>query len=135
MFCSSYFSSGWVWQSNQPSIDEEEQQRSHSNCSMVSPGPATRDFTREISAISQTSIPERLPRLQCVLNPLLRLLLTAKRLEPFALEIKDVVFANRRTGRDVASAQHFGDFCAQLDFVVCDVVTLAHEVNAHLERG
>src|SRR5260370_22561252 len=47
----------WMgWQSNHPGIDEEEQQRCHSNCSMVSPGPATRAFTREISAKASTCV-------------------------------------------------------------------------------
>src|SRR5438105_1676392 len=98
--------------------------------------PALRWLVSAMStAISQTSIPQRLPCLQCVLNPLLCLLLTAKRLEPLALEIQNVLFADRRTGRDVAAAQHFGDLCAQPHFVISDVFALAHEVNAHLERG
>ena len=43
-----------------------------------------------------SSIPQRLPRLQRVLNPLLRLLLAAQRFESFPLQIEDVLLADRR---------------------------------------
>ena len=41
------------------------------------------------------SIPQRLPRLQRVLNPLLRLPLAAQRLECLALQVQKVLFADR----------------------------------------
>src|SRR5260370_36316261 len=98
--------------------------------------PALRWLVSAMStAISQTSIPERLPRLQRVLNPLLRLLLTAQRLEPLALQVEDVLLDHRRSRSDVAAAQDFSDFCPQLHFIVGDVVALAPQVDAHLESG
>src|SRR5260370_3500242 len=57
----------------------------------------------------ESSIPQRFPRLQCVLNPLLRLLLTAQRFEALALQIKNVLLAHRRSRGDVAAAEDFGD--------------------------
>ena len=43
-------------------------------------------------------VPQRLSRLQRVLNPLLRLLLAAERLKRLALQIKNVLLAHRRSG-------------------------------------
>jgi hypothetical protein len=78
-------------------------------------------------------IPQRLPRLQRVLNPLLSFLLTAKRLKTFALQIQNVLLADRSAPSDVAAAENFRDFRGQLYFVFGDVVALAHQVNPHFE--
>src|SRR5206468_6214426 len=67
-------------------------------------------------------------------NPLLRLLLAAKRLESFALEIKNVLLTDRSARSDVPATEDFRDFSAQLHFVVSDVLPLAHEMNTHLQR-
>src|SRR5260370_42384709 len=80
-------------------------------------------------------VPQRLPRFQRVLNPLLRLPLTTQRLEALTLQVKNVLLAHRRARRDVAAAQDFSDLCAKLHFVIGDEVALAHEVKAHLQRG
>src|SRR5205823_2859903 len=65
-----------------------------------------------------SSIPQRLARLQGVLNTLLRLALAAERLEAFTLQIQDVLLRDHGSGRDGASAKHFGDFVPDFHFMV-----------------
>src|SRR4051812_34540045 len=72
------------------------------------------------------SIAQRLSRLQRVLDALLRLLLTAQRLEGLALEVEQVLLAYQRPRRDSAAAQDFRDFARNLHFVVADVLALPH---------
>ena len=74
--------------------------------------------------IRNSSIPQRLPRLQCELNPFLRLLLSAQRFEPLAFQVEYVLLAYGHAGGDVAAAEDFGDFCDRLYFVVGDVFAL-----------
>jgi len=44
-----------------------------------------------------------------VLNPLLCFALAAQRFESLALEVEDVLLADRRSGGDLAAAEDFGD--------------------------
>src|SRR5256885_6040842 len=80
-----------------------------------------------------SSIPECLSCLQCELNPFLRLLLSTQRLEPFPLQIQDVLFAYWRTGSHIPAAQDFRDLRCQLHFVFRDVLTLPHQMHTHLQ--
>src|SRR4051794_12079435 len=82
--------------------------------------------SRIFGGISPCSVPQRLPGLQRVLNTLLRLALAAERLEAFTLQIQDVLLRDHDSGRDGATAKHFGDFVADLHFMVADVLTLTH---------
>ena len=83
---------------------------------------------------SKLLIPQRLPRLQRVLNPLLRLLLAAQGFKPLALQIENVLLAHRRTRCDTSAAQDLSDLRTQLHFVVSDKISLPHHVDAHLQR-
>src|SRR5450755_3212107 len=80
------------------------------------------------------SIPQRLPRLQRVLNALLRLLLPAQRFERLALQIQQILFAHRRARRHVAAAKNLRDLGPQFHFILGDVVALAHQMDPHFER-
>src|SRR5579864_1467725 len=75
------------------------------------------------------SVPQGLPGFQCVLDSLLRLALSAQRFEGLALEIEDVLLAHRSARSDVASAEHLGDLACELDLVIGDEISLAHEVR------
>src|SRR2546426_7692815 len=83
----------------------------------------------------QSSIPQCLARLQRVLNPLLRLLLSAQRFEPLALQVEHVLLADRRARGHVPAAEDLSDFGGQLHLVLGDVIALTHEVDAQLERS
>src|SRR5579864_3877435 len=80
-------------------------------------------------------VPQCLARLERVLNPLLRLLLSAQGLESFPLQIQDVLLTHRSSRSDITSTQHAGDLSTEFDFVVRDEVPLPHEVDAHFESG
>ena len=69
-------------------------------------------YTIDIYPCETDLVPQRLPRLQGVLNSLLRLFLAAKRFEPLALEIQDVLLAHRRSRRNLPAAEDFGDLAA-----------------------
>ena len=56
-------------------------------------------------------VPQRFSCLQRVLNPLLRLALSAERFESLALQIEHILFADRRSRRDVTSAKNLRRFC------------------------
>src|ERR1700674_3907313 len=84
---------------------------------------------------SPASIPQSLPRFQRVLDSLLGFLLSAERFESLALQVKDVLLAHRSSGSHMAAAEDFGDLGSQFHFILGDVVTLAHDVDAQLERG
>ena len=76
-------------------------------------------------------IPQRLPCLQRVLNPLLRLLFAAKRLEGLALQVEQVLFADQSAGVNVAAAEDFCDLGCDFDLMIADEFALAHDVYAH----
>src|SRR5205814_387149 len=80
----------------------------------------------------QKSIPQCLTRLQRVLNSLLRFLLAAKRFEGLALKIENVLLADGSSRRDISAAQDLRNFGPDFYFVIADVFTLAHQVNAQL---
>src|SRR5207244_8320984 len=77
----------------------------------------------------------KIPRLQRVLNPLLRLLLSTQRFEPLALQVEHVLLADRRARGHVPTTEDLGDFGGELHLVLGDVIALTHEVDAQLERG
>src|SRR5579864_1632631 len=81
----------------------------------------------------ETSIPQRLPRLQRVLYPLLRLPLAAQRFESLALQIQQILLAHRRSRCHIAAAQHLGHLVADLLLMVADVLALPHQMHAQLE--
>src|SRR5436305_9339922 len=58
----------------------------------------------------KVSVPQRLSRLQRELDALLRLLLAAERFEPFALQVKQILFTHRSPRRDRAAADDLRDF-------------------------
>src|SRR5208282_4242461 len=62
-------------------------------------------------SISSTLVPQRLARLQRVLNSFLRFLFPAQRLESLALQIEDVLLAHRSSRRHVSAAEHLGNLC------------------------
>src|SRR5579884_606804 len=84
---------------------------------------------------SAALIPQRLPRLQGVLNSFLGLSLSAERLERLPLQIQNVLLADRSSRRNMSSAEHFRDLGSDLHFMITDVPTLPHQVNAQFQCG
>src|SRR5438874_7712580 len=81
------------------------------------------------------SVSQRLSCFQRVLNSFLCLALTTKGLERLALEVQDVLLADRGTRGDVPAAQHFSNLAGDFHLVIADVLALSHEVYAQLEHS
>src|SRR4051794_36860971 len=79
-------------------------------------------------------IPQGLPRLQRVLNPLLRLLLTTQRLERLPLQIEQILFTHWSSRRDIPATEHLRNFAPDLHFMIAYVLALPHEMNPKLQR-
>src|SRR5215469_17399504 len=92
-------------------------------------------FVTDVSIRTWHSIAKRLPGLQRVLNSLLRFAFAAQGLESFALQIQDVLLADWRSGRNIPPTQNFRHLIADLDFVLGDVVRLAHQMNSDFESS
>src|ERR1019366_6641925 len=81
------------------------------------------------------SVSERLARLQSVLNPREGLGLAAQLEKRLALEIQDVLLADRRLLRQRAAGQDERQRAADERVVVADSAGAPREVDAELERG
>src|SRR6266576_3691909 len=92
-------------------------------------------YGRSFEFRKPSSISQCLPRLQCVLDSFLSLLLTAERLEGFPLQVEQVLLADRSSGGDISATDNLRDLVAQLELVVGNELALPHQVDTHLERS
>src|SRR5947209_13314601 len=79
-----------------------------------------------VSVVDVPLIPQRLPGLQRELNPFLGLFLAAERLEAFAFQVEQILFAYRSAGGDVAAADDLGYLGSYFHVMVADVFCLPH---------
>ena len=79
------------------------------------------------------SVSQRLPSLQSVLDAFLRLLLAAQRLEGFAFQVEQILFAKGSSAREISAANDFGDLIAEFLFVVAYELALPHQMHAQLQ--
>src|SRR6202021_1568395 len=81
------------------------------------------------------SIAQGLAGFEGVANALLRFALATEREEMLALQIKEVLFADRRAGGDVASAKDGGEVRSDGDVVISGVFAFVQHVDAKTEGG
>src|SRR5438093_270075 len=82
-----------------------------------------------------SSVSQRLPGLQRVLNALERLALPAQLQKRFALEIEQIQFADRRLVRQRAAGNHVCERAADRRVVIADASGAPGEMHAKLQRG
>src|SRR5438270_13728718 len=102
-------------------------------CSLKIPGI---EISGNVSSLmGQILVAQRLSRFQRVLNSFLRFLLAAKRFEGLAFEIEDELLADRSSRCYIPAAEHLRNLCAELDLILSDEVSLAHEMHSHFQCG
>src|SRR5579871_327126 len=92
-------------------------------------------MTASLMTLLPPSVSQRLAGFEREGNPLLGFPFAAQRQERLALEIEQILLAHGRAGRDAASAQHMRHFIGYVRIVLADKFSLAHGVDAELERG
>src|SRR5262245_4580950 len=80
------------------------------------------------------SIPQRLPRLERVLDPRLSFLRSKQLHEARTLEIEEPLLVHRRAGLDVASAQHIRDVAGDQKVVLRDLCAGPQVGEMRLQR-
>src|ERR1051326_9098731 len=93
---------------NSPGANKDEDCNSSPTHFHISPNPR--------------SVAQRFTCFECVLNSFLRLLLSAKRLEGLAFEIKKILLTYRRSRGHISAAEHFSDLVPDFHFVLCNVL-------------
>src|SRR2546429_3845335 len=82
-----------------------------------------------------SSVSQRLPSLQRVLNPLERFRLAAQLQKRLSLEVEQILLAYRRLMRQRAAGQDRRERSADQRVVIADAPGAPGEVDAELERG